>query len=230
MPSSKSAGRTTIVCVSHEAFLAMCFATADAALIAPDFNKTSYALLAKWEKERGTTPIRKAPTPPPTLLFSETGHEIGGVAFGTAKHTRNQTVISVEWATTTISLCSDDSVQQSGASALLLTDLAEAARASFGLPLCSWHSHPQLSVSPREVASQQLYAPSEIDIEGPTYPNCLVALVITIAWPDKSKSRPADQSNLAVRRIGDFEFILTGHLPGRRWDQNDPALEIRVGY
>lgn len=227
MPSSKSAG-CTIVRVSDEAFLTMCFSAAEAAVVSPDFNSASYRLLGAWMREKGDLPIRRVPTKPPSIIVSETGREVAGILTGSLKKTRNQTTISVESAMVITALCAEDSVLTSGTSALLLADLAEAARAP--MPVASFHSHPELAVSPREVVEHELYAPSKADLDGPSFPHSHVALIITVGWPDKSKSRPADQSNLLSRRIGDFQFMLTGHLPSRHWSASDPALELRIGY
>ncbi len=228
MPTSKSAGRTTVR-VSERAFLVMCYSAAEAAVVSPDFNAASYRLLGAWMREKGDLPIRRAPTKPPSIIVSETGREVAGILTGFVKETRNQTTISVESAMVITALCAEDSVLTSGASALLLADLCEAARAP--LPVASFHSHPELCAAPREVVEQQLFAPSKADLDGPNFPHSHVALVITVAWPDKSRSRPADLPGLLCRRIGDFNFYLAGHLPGvRNWSATDPTLEIRIGY
>lgn len=224
MPSPKLAAHT-VVRVSQDAFLSMCFASAEAGLVAPDFNTESYRRLGAWEKARGNLPIRRAPMPP-SLVFSETGREVGGILFGDVKRSKNQTVISLEWAMTTTAISSDDEVAQSGTSSLLLADLAEAAGKPFGSVVASWHSHVFLAVSPGEVVGHELYAPSEMDLDGPAFPNSAVSLIVTVAWPDKAKSRPVEQSGLVCRRIGDFDFYLTGHLNYRSWSAADPKLEI----
>ena len=224
MPSPKLAVRT-VVRVSQDAFLSMCFSAAEAGLVAPDFNRQSYKLLAAWEKARGNLPIRQAPMPP-SLVFSKTGREVGGVLFGDVKRSKNQTVISLEWAMTTTAISSDDEVAQSGASALLLADLAEAAGKPFGSVVACWHSHVFLTVSPREVAKHELYSPSELDLEGLALPNSAVSLIVTVAWPDKAKPRPINQPNLVCRKVGDFDFFLTAHRHGAMWLAADPTLEI----
>ena len=227
MPSPKLAART-IVRVSNDAFLSMCFSAADAAIVAPDFNRESYRRLAAWDRERDKLPIREGPLPP-SVLFSETGCECGGVGWGEIKRSKNQTVISLEWASTTLALMADDGLTQSGASSLLLDDLAVAAGKPFGTVVACFHTHPLLTASPRDVMEKELYAPSGTDINGPAYPNSAVSLVVSVAWPDKSKSKPADQPGLVCRWIGDFNFFVTAHLPGsRNWCATDPALEIQL--
>lgn len=226
MPSPKSAARL-VVRVSNDAFLSMAFSAAEAAVVAPDFNCESYKLLAEWEKERGKLPIRRAPIPP-SLIFSETGREVGGVLFGDIKRTTNQTTISVAWAMPVTAIASDEGLAQSGTSSLLLADLAEAAGRPFGSVVADFHSHPLLAISPKAIEQHQLYSPSDVDLRCPKYPNCCISLIITIAWAGKAKPKISNQPGLGHRRLGEFDFYLTVHSRSRTWSAADPTLEIRL--
>lgn len=226
MPSPYFAART-IVRVSPDAFLTMAFAAAEAAMAAPDFKSESYRRLAAWEKARGTRPIRHAPLPP-SLLFSETGIEVGGLLWGSVERSKSETVISVERAMTTTGIASDNEIAQSPMSALLLADLAKAVGHPWGMVVGDFHSHPLLAVSPREIAARQLFGPSETDLEGPSPPHCDMSLIMSVTWAKRLKQNTVGRPGSVFQRIDDFAFCLTGY--SRTPDQPvaDTALEIGV--
>ncbi len=202
------------VSVSADAFHHMAMAAAEAAIVPPDLTRESYRLLEAWNKERGTTPIRRAKLPP-SLVFSETGHETGGALFGQFERTDSLNQFHVGRAITTSAIRSDDGLAQSDISASLLADIAEAA----GLPTIvgDWHTHPAVDASLWEIEEQEIYGPSEIDLGGENLPHCEFSLIVTVAWAGRSKRIVADRPNLARYRIGDFLFFLTGYARGRRW-------------
>jgi len=199
------------VSISSDAFHHMAMAAAESAIAPPDLTRESYRLLEAWNKERGTTPIRRAKLPP-SLVFSETGHETGGALFGEIERLAGLTEFHVGRAITTSAIRSDDGLAQSDISTSLLADIADAA----GLPTVvgDWHSHPALDVSSREIEEQEIYAPSEIDLAGDNLPHREFSLIVTVAWAGRSKRPPPDRPNLVRRRIGDF---VTGYARERGW-------------
>ena len=227
MPSPKIAART-VVRVSNDAFLTMAFSAAEAGIVPPDLNSTSYKMLAAWEKERGKLPIRQAPTTPPSLIFSETGLETGGVLFGSVERGQAETVFSVERAMSTTCIASDEGIAQSAISPSLLADLAEAAGKPWGTVIGDYHSHPVMAASPRDIMEHQLYSPSELDLEGPLPPHCDVSLIVTVAWARRAKPKNLDQPGLVYKKVGEFAFYLTGYLRRRKWSVDDPMLEINM--
>ncbi|BBE72994.1 hypothetical protein [Oharaeibacter diazotrophicus] len=214
------------VSVSADAFHHMAMAAAEAAIAAPDLTRESYRLLEAWNKERGTTAIRRAKLPP-SLVFSETGHETGGALFGQIERTAGVTEFHVGRAITTSAIRSDDGLVQSDISASLLADIAEAA----GLPTVvgDFHTHPAVDTSLREIEEQELYSPSEIDLAGENLPHCEFSLIVTVAWAGRSKRLGADRPNLARRRIGDFLFYMTAYARGRRWSPAGEDFTLAIG-
>ena len=228
MPRTSQTGRRIIVQISNDAFLMMAFSAAEAAIVTPEFQKASYKLLAAWEKERGATPIRKAEVPP-TLVFSETGHEVGGVLFGRMTRERDGIHFSAERALTTSAIASDDGLAQSDISPSLLADLSEAAGEPWGTVIADWHAHPLLDALPRDIEAHQLYSPSELDLEGTKPPHCEVSVIITVAWAGRSKPKNSNSPGLVYRRIGDFAFYVTVFSRDDSCSVPGSTFEISVG-
>lgn len=226
MPSPKFTART-LVRVSNDAFLYMAMVAAEAGISAPDLNRESYKVLAAWEKERGTTPIRQAPILP-SLVFSETGLETGGVLLGRVERSKSQTELFIERAMVVTAIRSDEGIATSGISPSLVADLAEAAGKPWGTVIGDFHSHPVLAASPREIENHELFAPSELDLEDDDPPHCEASVIVTVAWARQAKPKHVDRPNLVYRRVGDFAFYLTAYMRRRKWSIADPFLEIRV--
>lgn len=226
MPSRKPAQRT-LVRVSNDAFLTMAFAAAEAAIVPPAFNRQSYKILADWEKERGKLPVRQAPMLP-SLVFSETGLEVGGFLFGHVEHERDRTVYSVERAMTTTGIASDEGIAHHDFSPSLLADLSESAGRPWGTVIADWHSHPVLAATPRDIVEHELYGPSAEDLDSSNYPHCDVSMIVTVAWARARMCKNVDQSGLIYQRVGDFSFYLTSHGRSKKWSSSDARSEISM--
>ena len=228
MPKTSQIGRPIVVQISNDAFLTMAFSAAEAAIVAPEFKRESYKLLAEWEKERGTTPIRKAELPP-TLIFSESGHEVGGVLFGQITRDRDCIHFSVERALTTSAIASDDGLAQSDISPSLLADLSESAGKPWGTVIADWHSHPVLDASPRDIEVHKLFAPSELDLEGTKPPHCDVSIIVAVAWAGRSKPKNSKSASYIYRSIGEFAFYMTAFSRGVSCSVPGSTFEISIG-
>lgn len=215
------------VSVSPDAFYFMAMSAAEAAIVPPDLTRESFRVLNSWNKERGTLSVRQAPMLP-SLVFSETGLETGGVLCGTAERSKEQTEYRIQRAMLSTAIQSDEGLAQSDISFSLFADLAEAAGKPWGTVIGDFHSHVVLDASARDIEDHELYAPSEIDLDGDNPPHCEFSMVITVAWAGRAKRKSLDRPNLVYRRMGDFLFVLTGFRRGAQWSASDPTLQIEM--
>lgn len=206
--------RRAIVRVSRTAFVDMLLATAEAALVSPLLKARSFEHLDTYLDEcrcydgRGERPL------PPSLIFSDTGLEVGGTLFGDVTGNTGKREILIErMVPESAAIRCDGYIERSPISARTVADLAQAAGAPFGHALGDFHSHPLLDASISDIEAAGLYAPSPADVVGETGSTGQVGLIMAISFSERRRSRtrpdlPPSTKHVA---IAGFEVWLSAY-------------------
>lgn len=162
MASLQKCSKRIQVRVNKSAFIDCLLATAEAAVVSPTLNADSFAHLSAYLSR---SPIRLNGTHavPPSLTFSETGLEVGGLLWGNRSRNGKTEIIEVQRMTPISAVNRGDGfIEWTPTSVDLMRRLAKSASAPWSL-IGDFHSHPLLEVPKSEIVRRRLFGPSRQD-------------------------------------------------------------------
>ncbi|WP_428405976.1 hypothetical protein [Methylobacterium sp.] len=215
-------GRRFVVRVTHEAFIDMLMATAEAALVPPFMTPSSAQhldayLQARQADEEGSE------IEPPCLTYSHTGLEVGGVLFGRRFRDKNETTLLMQRMVPVSAVNRTvDWIERSPMSAEVMAAIAKKARAPWKR-LGDFHSHPLLASSRKDIEQRRLFGPSwqdRLSMEQPGADGIGLIMSATFA-KGRNADWPASGARTTYRtRIADLDVWLCAYqarkTPGAR--------------
>ncbi len=206
-------GRRLVVRVTHEAFVDMLMATAEAALVPPLMTPTSAHHLSAYLQAREAN--EEGPEmEPPCLTYSYTGLEVGGVMFGRRFRDKNETTLLMQRMVPVSAVNrTADWIERSPMSAQVMAAIAKKARAPWKR-LGDFHSHPLLASSRKDIEQLRLYGPSYSDRLSMDQPGADgIGLIMSATF---AKGRTTDWSASRARttyrtRIADLDVWLCAY-------------------
>ena len=224
--------KRTHVRVTREAFIDCLLATAEAAVVAPLMTTASFARLSLYFSKPQPPINSDGPMVPPSLTFSNTGLEVGGYLWGQEiKNERNRVLLIQRMTPVSAVNRGDDFIERSAISGKVMSGLAKAAAAPWGL-IGDFHSHPLITVSKSDIEKHRLFGPSWQDRKADAdNKKRSVSLIMSISKKQEKQSRqPRGKaiSNAHIQ-IADYDVWLTAFF-ARRSSQTTPAPVLKLDF
>lgn len=224
-------GARAIVRVTHAAFLDMLLATAEAALVSPFLTARSFEHLATYWDEHRAWHGRGNPPLPPSLIFSETGLEVGGTLFGHVRRNGTLTEFVIErMVPTSAAIRGDDYIERSPVSVSTVANLARAGGAPFGRVLGDFHSHPLLAASIADIERERLYEASLSDLSDDSGGE--IGLVMTITFSEgnyrPTMAFPRLPPSAAHVQVSDFDVWVAAYVARGTTMTSQLALDLQA--
>ncbi|WP_232631418.1 hypothetical protein [Methylobacterium sp. Leaf118] len=219
--------RPLVVRVSHEAFLDMLMASAEAALVPPLMSDWGLGHLNAFLQRQQTGGANE---PLPSLTLSQSGLEVAGVLCGHERRSEEGTALLIE-RMVPISAVNRTShwIERSPISAEVMAVMAKAVHAPWK-PMGDFHSHPLVDATHKQIEQRRLFGPSSQDRCAKGWlPKSRVGLIMSVAF---AKRRPASGTSLRGRtlyrtRVADLDVWLCAY----RAERHQPArLRLMVDF